>query len=57
MLDPDQVISIISYVIVNSGVEGLLGQLFILDNFATDHQQITVTGYYLSVVSAAVEQL
>lgn len=57
MLDADQVLSIFCYIIVGAKVEHLHSHLFILDNFATSHQMISMTGYYLSVMNCAVEQL
>jgi hypothetical protein len=57
MLDADQVLSIFCYIIVGARVENLLSHLFILENFATNHQMISMSGYYLSVVNCAIEQL
>ena len=57
MLDADQVMSIMSYILVGARVNNIHSHLFLLDCFATDHQQISVTGYYLSVLSGAVEHL
>jgi hypothetical protein len=56
-LDADQVLSIFCYIIVKARVEHLHSHLFILDNFATSNQMISMTGYYLSVITCAVEQL
>lgn len=57
MLDPDQVLSIFCYLIVGARVEHLHTHLFILENFISSHQQISGSGYYLSVLRCAVEQL
>jgi hypothetical protein len=57
MLDPDQVLSIFCYLIVGARVEHLHTHLFILENFISSHQQISGSGYYLSVLKCAVEQL
>jgi len=54
MLDADQVLSIFCYIIVGANVQNLHTHLFILDNFATSHQMISMTGYYLSVINCAV---
>jgi len=57
MLDADQVLSIFAYIIIQANINNLHTQLFILDNFATGHQMMAVTGYYLSVINCAVEYL
>jgi len=57
MLDADQVLAIFCYIIVNSNIAHLHAHLFILDNFATSSQLISVFGYYNSVMNCAVEQL
>ena len=57
MLDADQVLSIFCYILVHARVEHLLSHLFILENFATNHQMISMSGYYLSVINCAIEQL
>jgi thiamine pyrophosphokinase len=57
MLDADQVLSIFCYLIVGARVDHLHTHLFILDNFSSSHQMISMTGYYLSVIRCAVEQL
>jgi hypothetical protein len=57
MLDADQVLSIFCYILVHAKVEHLLSHLFILENFATNHQMISMSGYYLSVINCAIEQL
>lgn len=31
--------------------------MFLLENFATENQMISATGYYYSVINAAIEQL
>ena len=54
MLDADQVLSIFCYILVGARVENLLSHLFILENFATSHQMISMSGYYLSVINCAV---
>jgi len=54
MLDADQVLSIFCYIITHAKIQNLHSHLFILDNFATSHQMISVTGYYLSVITCAV---
>ncbi len=57
MLDADQVLSIFCYLIVGARVDHLHTHIFILDHFATSHQMMSMTGYYLSVIRGAVEQL
>lgn len=57
MLDADQVLAIFCYIIVGARVPNLLAHLFLLENFATGHQMISVSGYYVSVVSGAVDHL
>jgi hypothetical protein len=57
MLDADQVLSIFCYILVGAHLEHLLAHLFILENFATGHQLISMGGYYVSVINCAVEQL
>lgn len=57
VLDADQILSIFCYIIVGARVEHLHSHLFMLENFATDHQLISVTGYYYSVLTCALEQI
>ena len=57
MLDADQVLSIFCYILVHAKVQQLLSHIFILENFATNHQIISISGYYLSVINCAIEQL
>lgn len=57
VLDADQVLAIFCYIIVGARVPHLLAHLFLLENFATSHQMISVSGYYVSVVGGAVEHL
>ena len=57
MLDADQVLAIFCYVIVGADIEHLHSHLFMLDNFATNSQMISMFGYYLSVMNCAIEQL
>ena len=57
MLDADQVLSIFCYLIVGARMEHLHTHLFLLDNFASSLQMISMTGYYLSVLRCALEQL
>ena len=57
VLDADQVLSIFCYIIVGARVQHLHTHLFLLDNFATSSQMISIFGYYLSVMNCAVEQL
>lgn len=57
MLDADQVLSIFCYILVHAQVPHLLSHIFILENFATSHQMISIGGYYLSVINCAIEQL
>jgi len=57
MLDADQVLSIFCYIIVSAKIDNLHTHLFILDNFSTSSQMISIFGYYLSVMNCAVEQL
>jgi hypothetical protein len=57
VLDADQVLAIFCYVIAGARVPHLLAHLFLLENFATSHQMISVSGYYLSVMGGAVEHL
>ena len=57
MLDADQILSIFCYLIVGARVEHIHTHLFLLDNFASSHQMIEMTGYYLSVMNCAVEHL
>ena len=57
VLDADQVLSIFCYIISRARVEHLHSHLFTLEHFATSHQMISMSGYYFSVMNAAVEQL
>jgi len=43
--------------LIGAKVEHLHSHLFILDNFSTSSQMISITGYYLSVMNCAVEQI
>ena len=57
VLDADQILSIFCYVLSVSAIKDLHSHLFIIEHFATDHQLISVTGYYYSVLTCAIEQL
>lgn len=54
VLDADQILSIFCYILANARVPHLHTHLFILENFSTDHQLISVTGYYYSVLTCAL---
>ena len=57
VLDADQILSVFCYIIASTKIPHLHSHLFILEHFATDHQLISVTGYYYSVLTCAIEQL
>lgn len=57
VLDADQVLSIFCFVIVSAKIQHLHSHLFIVDNFSTSSQMISIFGYYLSVMNCAIEQL
>ena len=57
VLDADQILSIFCYVLTVEPIKYLHSHLFIVEHFATDHQLISVTGYYYSVLTCAIEQL
>lgn len=57
MLDADQVLSIFCFVLSTSPLENIHSNLFMIQHFATENQMISVTGYYYSVLTIAVEQL
>ena len=57
VLDADQILSIFCYILTVQPLKNLHSHLFIIEHFATDHQLISVTGYYYSVLTCAIEQL
>lgn len=57
VLDADQILSLFCYIIASTKIPHLHSHLFILEHFATDLQLISVTGYYYSVLTCAVEQV
>lgn len=57
LLDADQMLSLFCYMIVKADIPNLHAHLFILENFSTSHQKMSVSGYYMSVLGCAVEQL
>ena len=57
MLDADQILPIFCYILTVIPVSHLQSHLFMVEHFATDHQLISVTGYYYSVLTCAIEQL
>ncbi len=56
-LDADDMLSIFCYILANSRVQHIHSHLFLIENFSTDHQLISVTGYYYSVLTCALEQI
>lgn len=57
LLDADQVLSIFCFIIAKAQIPHLHAHLFLLENFSTNHQMMTISGYYMSVLSCAVEQI
>lgn len=57
VLDADQILSIFCYILTVEPLKNLHSHLFMVEHFATDHQLISVTGYYYSVLTCAIEQL
>lgn len=57
VLDADQILSVFCYVLASCKISYIHSHMFLLEHFATDHQLISVTGYYFSVMSCALEQV
>lgn len=57
MLDADQILSIFCYILAANSLENIHANLFLIQHFATENQMISVTGYYYSVLTIAIEQL
>ena len=56
-MDADQVLSIFCYLVARAKITDIHTHLYILEQFATQHQMISATGYYYSVITGAIEQL
>lgn len=56
MIDADQVLSIFCYILSLSRINDIFSHIFIIDYFATEHQKISMTGYYFSVLECAIEE-
>lgn len=56
MIDADQVLSIFCYVLSLNRVPDLHSHMFMIDQFSTEHQKISMSGYYFSVLECAIEE-
>ena len=54
MLDADQVLSIFCYILSMNRVPNIYAHMFIIEQFATEHQKISMSGYYFSVLECAI---
>lgn len=57
LLDADQVLTIFSYVVIRSQLHDLHSHLDIVENFSSEDQLMSATGYYYSVILSSVENL
>lgn len=57
MIDADQVLSIYSYILCQSRVRNIEIHLRMVENFSSEEQLLSVTGYYYSVLLCAVESV
>ena len=55
-IDADQVLSIFCYILSLKEIPDIFSQVFMIEYFATEHQKISMTGYYFTVFSCAVEE-
>ena len=56
-IDADQILSLFCFILANSSIPNIYSHLFIVDHFATHNQNISVSGYYSSVLACALAQL
>jgi len=57
LLDADQVLTIFSYMVIRSQLADLQSHLDIVENFSSEDQLMSATGYYYSVILSSVENL
>lgn len=57
LLDADQVLTIFSYIVIRSQLTDLHSHLDIVENFSSEDQLMSATGYYYSVILSSVENL
>jgi len=57
LLDADQVFTIFSYVVIRSQLIDLHSHLDVIENFSSEDQLMSATGYYYSVIMGSVENL
>lgn len=54
MIDADQILSIFCYILSVNKIDYINSHMFIIDQFATDQQKMSMAGYYFSVISCAI---
>ena len=54
VIDADQILSVFCYILANTNIPHIYSHIFILDNFSSDQQLISVSGYYFSVLTCAL---
>lgn len=54
MIDADQILSIFCYILSIKKIDYINSHMFIIDQFATDYQKMSMAGYYFSVISCAI---
>lgn len=57
MVDSDQILSIFIFIIVKSGISDLGAHLKFIENFCTEEQLMSETGYYTKVAEGALKAL
>lgn len=53
-MDADQVLSVFCYVLTLNRIPDLYTHMFLVEQFATEHQKISISGYYFSVLECAI---
>ena len=56
-LEPDEVISILMYIVTQANIEGLYSQCVLIEKFVTNKVLSTVSGYQLTHLKAALSLL
>jgi hypothetical protein len=57
LMDADQVLTIFSYVVIKSQLVDISNHLDVVENFSSEDQLMSATGYYYSVILSSVENL
>lgn len=57
LVDADQVLTIMTYIVMKARIPDISSHLDLIENFSSEDQLMSATGYYYSVVLSSVESL